>query len=35
VDLDNYPVQALGNIPIVAPPIKVKDFNFIRLSDAV
>jgi predicted Zn-dependent protease len=35
LDLDNYTTEALGNIPIVAPPMKVRDFNFVSLADAV
>jgi predicted Zn-dependent protease len=32
---DDFTPSALGNLPMVVPPLKVRDFNFVALADAV
>ena len=32
---DDFTPMALGNIPMMVPPLKVRDFNFAALADAV
>jgi predicted Zn-dependent protease len=34
-DLDNKPSEAFGSVPVVVPPMKLQDFNFVSMSDAV
>jgi predicted Zn-dependent protease len=34
-DLDDLPSSAFGTIPVVVPAMKLQDFNFVSLSDAV
>jgi predicted Zn-dependent protease len=34
-NLDNYPSEAFGTVPVIVPSMKLQDFNFVSISDAV